>query len=568
LPLSLSNPLPPPTFTIGALAIAARRANAIGAVRLTLAPERLEIELLHVAGFAEGFAPGAVADAACFQVPYLAVRGLVHKGRMLYLILDPTVIAPYNRFALVRFSEDPVEVLARAYRARAEARWASYLLPAPIGALVALFAPGSVVSGWLGRGSLGLLVTLALWALFRQIVAFRTWGGPISDRHRDAFEAELSSKLGLMPSAAGAAAPLGALSPEGADPEAAPAQLGRAALAIALAAAFVVGGMAFLQRYAAPGEPPPAVPLLMTGVAAAVARVYPAQSPSDAARGLSRPRCACMRADSPLWKDGVPALSLLMFSGESEGATSIAPVPGPRPGSMQYNFDLAVVNNAARPQRDVRVTVTFARRNKKGRRVGAIDRGLFWEGELAAGRAVKWHVKAPGTEMRVDPSVTGMLEKGGIEPASPDAFFALTSARFRAVRIHAAIMLAYLRDPRAEEAARGLGDSGSPDERRTLARLRRAMDPVFACGITVSGGALEACVFNASSQPRSSLELREIPPGLSSDAAATATSGGAAPLPRRFPIEGAIPVHEGVRLRFPLEGEPPEEWAVTSTSDP
>jgi hypothetical protein len=562
LPLPFSSSVPRPTFTIGALAIAAHRANAIGAIRLTLATERLEIELLHVAGFAEGFAPGAVADAACFQVPYLAVRGLVHKSRMLYLTLDPAVIAPYNRFALVRFSEEPVEVLARAYRARAEARWASYLVPAPIGVLVALLAPGSVVSGWLGRGSLGLLVTLALWSLLRQIVAFRTWGGPISDRHRDAFEAELSSKLGLMPPAEGAAAPLAAPTPAGSDPEAAPARLGRAALAIALAAACVVGGMAFLQRYAAPGDPPPAVPLLTTGMAAAVARVHPAQSPSDAFRGLPRPRCACMRADSPLWKDGVPALSLLMFTGESEGATSIDPVPGSRPGSMQYNFELAVVNNEARPQRDVRVTVTFARRNKKGRRVGVVDRGLFWEGELAPGRAVKWHVKAPGTEIRVDPSVTGTLEKGGIEPASPDAFFALTSARFRAVRIHAAIMLAYLRDPRAEEAARGLGESGSPDDRPTLARIRRALEPVFACGITVSGGVLEACVFNASSQPKSGLSLREIPPGPSADAAAPSLT------PRRFPIEGVIPVHEGVRLRFPIEGESSEEWAVMGTSEP
>lgn len=560
LPFSIAVPSPPPpTFTIGALAIAARRANAIGAVRLTIAPEGLEIELLHVAGFAEGFAPGAVADAACFQVPYLAVRGLVHQGRMLYLTLDPTVCAPYSRFALVRFSEEPTEVLARAYRARTEARWASYLVPGPLGVLMALLSPASVVSGWLGRGSLGLLVALTLWALLRQIVAFRTWGGPISDRYRDAFEAELVKKLGLMPPPSGIAAPLGAPREERADADMEPSRVGRAAIAIAVAAAGVVFAMAFLSRYAAPTEPPPAVPLLATGIAAA-ARATLAQRALEPAPGSTRSRCACLRADSPLWKDGIPALSLLLFTGDSEGARSVAPAPGDRPGSMKYDFELAVVNNAASPQNDVRVTLTFARRNKRGRRVGAVDRGLFWEGALAPGRAVKWHVKAPGSEMRVEPSVTGTLEQRRLEPASPEAFFALTSTRFRAVRIHAATMLAYLRDPRTEEAAQALGEGGSPDERRTLEQIRRAAAPVFACEVTMANGALEACVFNASSQPKSGLELREIPRAPAPDAQTPA------PLPRRFPIEGVLPVHEGARLRFPIEGDAPEDWAVVNAS--
>jgi hypothetical protein len=554
------SPAPSPTFTIGALAIAARRANAIGAVRLTVAAERLEIELLRVAGFAEGFAPGAIASTVCLTVPYLAVRGLLHRGRMLYLTLDPALSSPYNRFALVRFSTDPAHVLARAYRERVEARWVSYLVPGPLGALSALLTPASMVSGWLGRASLGLLVALALWVLLREIVAFRTWGGPISDHYRDAFEAELSRKLGLLPPAAAAPLPLDPAPAEAPEPALAPMRIGRSATAVAAAVIGVVATMAFLQRVLAPEEPPMAVPRLATGIAAMALRVRVDPSAFDAARRVEGSRCACMRADSPLWKGGVPALSILTFHGENEAATAIAPTAW-RGGRMRYNFDLAVVNNGGRPERDVRVTLTFARRHKDGRRVGAVDRGLFWEGALAPGRAVKWHVSAPGTEMRIDTSVPHGLEQSGLEPASPDAFFELTRARFRAVRIHAAIMLAYLRDPRTDKALSALGDMSSEEERLTFARILRASAPIVACEVTGVGRTLEACIFNGSSQPQGGLELREVAP-------AADPAGAPAPALRRFRIEGVVPVHEGVRLHFPIEGELPEEWAVMNASDP
>ena len=551
MPLPFASVDPPsPIFTIGALAIAARRANAIGAVRLTAHASELEIELIRVAGFAEGFAPGAVASAVCFKVPYLAVRGLVQKGRMLYLTLDPVVAVPYNRFALVRFSDDPAEVLARAYRARAEARWASYLLPGPLGLLTALLSPSSLVSGWLGRASLGLLIALALFAGLREIVAFRTWGGPISDHYRDMLEAELSRKLGLLPPAPAPAPDAGIERerewergrPAEGEPSP-PARIGRIAIAVGLVAAGVVGAMAFLQRYAAPHEPPPAVPLLATGLAAVVQRVRLDPSVVEAPRARALPRCSCDRADSPLWKDGVPTLSILMWSGENEADTTVAAKEG-RGGAMKYNFDLAVVNNAERPQQDVTLTLTFARRNKKGNRVAAVDRGLFWGGALAPGRAVKWHVSAPGTEMRVDASVTGTLDEAHLEPASPDAFFELTKARFRPVRVHAATMLAYLRDPRADDAVRALGEGGTPDEKRTLDRIRHAAAPVFACRIAVAEGTRSACVFNGASRPKSGLLLN-----------------GA-------PVPSAIPVHDGVEVSMPVEGPVAEEWVITEAPNP
>ncbi len=293
------------------------------------------------------------------------------------------------------------------------------------------------------------------------------------------------------------------------------------------AAAGVVGVMAFLQRYAAPQAPPPAVDLLASGLGHAARSVRP-----DVHEVPEPERCVCARADSPLWKDGVPTLSVLTFHGDDEASGPLLPTLD-RAERPQFDFDLAVVNDGARPLRDVRLTLSFARRSPAGRRVGAVDRGLFWGGVLAPGAAVKWRVSAPGSEMLVDASVTGTLEKARSQPAPADAFFRLLSSRFRAVRVHGALMLAYLRDPRADEAVRALGSQSAADE-ALLGRIRRAAAPVIACDVRRAAGKVEACVFNASSRPRGGLILRDVVP------AGTPARGA--------PVEVPVPVHEGRRV--------------------
>ena len=557
----------PRYFEVGALALAAPRANAVGAVRLTLAPAALEIELLRVVGFSRGFASGGVASPVRFTVPYVAVRGLVRRGRMLYLALDPGLVAPYNRFALARFTEDPAQALTRAYLARATARWVSYLVPLPLGALVCLLAPSSLVSGSLGRASLGVLIALAAWGVLREIVAWQSWGGPLSDRSRDALELAMAERLGLLPEVPAALDetpfPLGAARSltrvrVAKDPPA-PALPARSIFAVVAAAAFAVCVMAISKRVGAPAAIPPPVETLRAGLAEAARRsldgVAPA-APEEAgelaptvAKAASRPRCICDRAASPLWKEGIPALQILTFASDDDLGSGVV-AKEERPGSPRFELDVAAVNDGARPLRDVRVTLTFARRNKAGRRVGAVDRGLFWGGLLAPGHAVKWHVRAPGSEMRIDASVTGTLDDAGLEPAPAVAFAELTRSRYRAVRAHGALMLAYLHDPRGREAALAL-DGRTPEDRLLLARIARAASPVIACDAKVEDDRLGICVFNGASQPRSQLELRALPAGSP-----------------RFPIEGTIAVHEGARLDVPFEGALPEEWSVTAPGDP
>jgi hypothetical protein len=559
----------PRFFSVGALALAAPRANAVGAVRLTLAPEVLEVELLRVVGFSRGFAAGGVAEPVRFTVPYVAVRGLVRRGRMLYLALDPGVIAPYNRFALARFTADPAEALTRAYLARALARWVSYLVPLPFGALVGLLAPGSLVSGALGRASLAALLALAAWFALREIVAWQSWGGPLSDRSRDALEQAMAERLGLFSEPEPEPAtldetpfPLGAarsltrvrVAP---DPPA-PALSSRSIFTVAFAAIFAVVVMALAKRLGDPAAIPPRVETLQAGLAAASRRAHDAVAPEPAEPGEEPraapagaavgPRCFCQRAMSPLWAEGIPALQILTFAGEDDLGSGAVPRED-RPGSPRYDLDVAAVNDGAQPIRDVRVTVTFARRNKAGRRVGAVDRGLFWSGLLAPGHAVKWHVRAPGSEMKIDASVTGTLEDAGLDPAPAVAFAELTRSRWRAVRAHGALMLAYLHDPRGREAALAL-DGRTPEDRLFLARIARAAAPVIACDAKIEGDRLGVCVFNGASTPREGLELRGLP--------------AAAP---RFPIAGKLGVHEGGRLDVPFAGPSPEEWAVAGPGD-
>jgi hypothetical protein len=572
-----------PSFTVGALALAGPRANAVGAVRIDLAPDALELSLTRVAAFAQGFAPASIATPTRIRVPYTAVRGLVQQGGLLYLSFDPAVVTPYNRFALAGFTDDPTEALAAAFRTRLRARWASFALPFPVGALAAALVPEALARGALGRASVGAIVSLGVFAALRELVAWSTWGGPISDRLRDRFEAELSRQLALVatpvvrppPLVLRARLPLrrrapplpagapGARSPHAPSPSVAasaappapeapaaregPPRIAPWPLAAALlAACLVVGVMGFVGRFADGRPAPPAIERAQRGLAAAARNVH-AAPPPDA---VEAERCVCTRADSPLWKDGVPRLAVLTFHGEDEASAPL--VASAESGKPRFDFDLAVVNDGVRPLRDVRITLTFARRTAAGRRVGAVDRGLFWEGALAPGAAVKWRVTAPGTEVTTDVSETGTLETAPVVPAPADAFQRLLGSKFRAVRVHAATMLAYLRDPRADAAARTLQATG-PAEATTVARIARAAAPLFACDVRREEGAVSACLFNASTKARDGLALREVREGAAAAAA--------------VPIDVRLPVHEGRRVGVTLPDDGGGEIEIVDAAE-
>jgi hypothetical protein len=304
-----------------------------------------------------------------------------------------------------------------------------------------------------------------------------------------------------------------------------------------------VAALAFVRRYGTTTAPA----ALETEDTVTASRSEPPPKPPPAPLPPRPERCICSRADSPLWRDGVPVLSVLTTTGP-EGTLAPPTAKLDARDRPVFEYDLAVVNNGAKAIDETRIVLTYARRDAKDRRVGVTDRGLYWGLPLGPGKAVKWITEGPGTEVRIDKSEPGTLEERGIEPAPADAFFALTRAKHRVVRLHAATMLAYLHDPRADEAIAAIGAPAAV-EAWTVRRIRAAAKPLIACDVKAADGRLSACVFNSSTKPRTGIFLREI-------------QDDEAKPPRAWPVQAEVPVHDGVRLAWPIEGEPPGDLVL------
>lgn len=611
------------SFTIGAIAASSRDANSVGAVRITLLPKRLEIELLKAGAYSDGYLPGGLTRFVRVSAPYTAVRGFVRRGQGVLLSFDSRVVTPHNRFYLTHFSDAPLEALAAAYKRRRVAVFFSWLIPLPIAAWASFAVPPHLVAGPLGRIAFGVVTLLALGAAGRGLVLWATRGGPLSERLRETLSQRLSQRLGFDPALFHETDPfdvperdvlvragLGELAAP--LPEIAAERLVQtnAASAPPVASGFP-GASAPVKPLSFPA-PPPVAPVLPAPAATSVAPTAPTLAPPSSVRapavrsvatsrspalvrtgliaaamivltcaagifslrlirqvqpeikppvqaraGLedvpvpsdeaieapTLPTCHCERADSPLWRGGVPLLSVVPIAKDSNkegGSSSIAPQLGKR-GRGRYNFDLAIVNNAKVPLSDLRVVVTFARRNARNERVGATDRGLFWGGELAPGHSVKWSVKGPGTELKIDVEERRTL--GEIGPAPADAFAKLLRSDKLPLRLHAATMLAYLNDPRGVEFARGLTDLGPVDE-LIRTRILRTAEPLTVCQIKSEQAALSVCAYNGSDEKLWGLSVVEV-------------DGD-----RRITIPEPIPKKLGLVVEAPDFGEAPDELSL------
>lgn len=576
------------SFTVAALAVADGPADAVGVVQLACEDDALALTLLRAGPYRRGFVPGTLAESVTVHVPYEAVRGLVRRGRALVLSLDRSLPTPFHRFALARFTDNPAETLAPIHRAHRLASTLAWAVPGPIGALAAALPSADLVGGALGRASLALLVALAAGAGMRIVAAWLAWGGPVSDRHREAFEEAMSARLGLLPAAPVRAVaeprrrghrPATPIPPNALPASRLPLQLPGPTLSgpsssgasppvppridltpteapqvpwvrlvglAGVAALGVVVALLVVRRYGVTAPPPPSA----LDDAVTAPRVGPPPKPSEPAVPPAplEERCFCARADSSLWRDGVPVLSVLTTTGP-DGPLAPPASKLDDDGDPVFSYDVVVVNNGAARIRETRVVLTYARRDEKNRRVGVTDRGLYWGVPLAPGASVKWSTEGPGTEVRIDPSELGTLDERGLDPAPADAFFALTKKKHRVARLHAATMLAYLHDARALEALDAVG-APMASEAATFRRIRAAVAPVIACDVKTADGRIEACLFNGSTKPGQGLTLREI----QDDEAQPA---------RAWPISPEIPVHDGVRRSFSFEGDPPGDLVVT-----
>lgn len=547
------------SFRARAIAAATLDANAFGVVEIACLPHGLELGFVSIAGRSPGYAPRPPVSGKVV-VPWAQVRRAHPDGAALRLEVDRAA-TPFNRLTLVhlttgaRSQRDPFE-------ARRQIRKTAWTI-APIAWIPAVEIVRECVPG-LGFGS---LVAVAL-GTFAAIVA----GGSAIARNvavggadgvdlRDALVAHLAAYGVATRPGAALAAPLEAPLDERSPPFLETLR-GMRATALGVAAFAVVAlatlglGRSLLEaqdardaRREAAAEPPAAAvaPPPTASQLAAPPPVAPSEAPE---------LCGCPRADSPLWASGIPRLSL-----------TVAP-HGRSARAGHVDLDVVAVNNGATALRDVEVAVQLFRRSRteEARLEPHGTRGLFWAGDLGPGEAGKWRVRARADAIAPSTAVPGFLGQDDVAPAPADAFAALLGAHTRTARLHGAMMLAYLRDPRAVGAVAKLASVEHDDEALLLDRIARAAAPVFACATHVEADDralhLRACVANGGAATVSGVRARivasrVVEPSLSA-------TDGAAGLPGAewsFVVPDAIPAGEGIvvvhdePLEAPLDAE-------------
>ena len=119
-------------------------------------------------------------------------------------------------------------------------------------------------------------------------------------------------------------------------------------------------------------------------------------------------------------------------------------------------------------------------------------------------------MEGQGVEFEVHNPVPGNVGPFGDDAAPSNLFAELLTANHRPVRLHAAMMLTFLGDPRARDAVLELREALREDEAPYLNRLIVAQAPVKVCKLQIEAArqAGSACLFNAGTEARKDLGLR------------------------------------------------------------
>jgi hypothetical protein len=255
------------------------------------------------------------------------------------------------------------------------------------------------------------------------------------------------------------------------------------------------------EQPAAVRLPPPALP-------APSASEPPASSPAPSANAAPGPvvdtrgECRCDRSQSLLWADPLPKLSTLVFDRRDI-------MRGRR---HRIELELAAINNSREDMKEIALVLDFfepASPPSSERNLVA-HRAVYYEGPLGPGQAIKWFVEARGTEFEIHNPITGALGPRGEGAAEPNALATLLKANHRPVRLHGAMLLAYVGDARAHQAAMALAEAQREDEASYLARLLAATAELRVCELGWLGGGhrrVGACVFNAGGEARGDVGL-------------------------------------------------------------
>lgn len=501
---------------VRAVAAPSPESNAIGPVELECTNQGLHITYLGVGAFKAGFAPAALTTGTHVLVPWPAVTEVRLQRDHVFVGIEPR-LTPHCRLALVHFSDgqqaDPRERQRRQRWFRLIGCAASVLA----GLLVALQLPrwfvgmGGVAGAAWGLVS-GLLTFLGYFAAERLWFPEPRSASDVQREFIDMVRLFKPVSVGAMSGAPATPAPL--------DWNQVIAQLPRSTLAVAITLtatgiAFVLTAARFasddrrsnvqVRAASSPAELAPALATPEPAREAETSTVSPRQAPvvpdvEAAPVPTVEPRgtCECKRADSILWSEGFPRISTLLISSANRAHNE----------HSHLELELAVVNNSNESLPEVNLMVQFF--EDEGKRPMR-ERPLHYEGPLRPGQAVKWHVEARGTSFLVHNPIREILgAPGAYAPAGE--FAELLKANHRPVRLHGAMMLAFLGDARAKGGAVKLQEALRESEQPYLERVLLTQNDVITCDWRASTEGLtrevSACAFNQSSAPQKQLAAR------------------------------------------------------------
>jgi hypothetical protein len=516
---------------VRAVAVASERSNAIGTVELECTPHGLMLVHLGVGSFSEDYAPGALTTGTRVLVPWAAVERAEIEADRLFLAFDPA-LSPHHRLMLANFSTGTSVDPRSLRRKRSIAR-----LAAGSGALIVALAGAEAAGRLLGTGpaiATGVALGGALAVLLVGLFADRllAQAGLPEEGVREAFEREMDVYLPALERSEAPAPPkkLRALTLaelQGLLPRttfAIVVTLTASGLAFVLVAHWALSGQPERRTLAAGyGEPRRRVAPVAEEAAEAPqpkpaakraapppVKPAPAAPPAAGALALGDP-CRCERADSLLWADPPPRLSILLLKQRVRAGRGAIEHESVR--KRYTDVDVAVVNNGASELDQITLEVLFFTRDAAtGRRTQVDNRPLFYQGPLLGGQAIKWSTDAEGTEVEIQGPALGSLGAEGESAAPSDRFAELLTAHHRPVRLHAAMMLAYLGDPRAREGLLKLREALREDEAPYLDRLLQATSDLRVCRLDVkqdaSGANVSGCLFNTTREPKKELGVK------------------------------------------------------------
>ncbi len=521
---------------VRAIAVATERSNAVGTVELECTPHGLVIVHLGVGAFNAGYAPAAVTTGTRVTVPWASVIAARVEGEQLFLEID-SGITPHNRLSLINFSTGDVTHHRETHRQRLLVRIAA-ASAAIVASLVTLLTVPRAAPRAGAVAAIGLAVLAAAVMLVVGVVADR-WvalGGNDAEGTRDGFAMELTRYLpGVTRLKTGAGPPLSPL-------PSFQSMLPRTTTAIVITLTATVLGAVLTAKWmlsggeterqaiavgppprsevaaeATPSDPAPIGPLSQAAPVAAPAAASPANiaaSPASSATAAAPVRaasalsagsaCQCIRSDSALWKAPIPALSMLVLSKKTRR----------RGTRMRTEIDIAAVNNGDQEITELNVGLEFFNVDPppSSKRTTTSFRAVYFKGPLEPGQAIKWSVEARGTDYEIENPIERTIGPTGDGAAPTNQLAELLEANHRPVRLHGALMLAFLGDPRAREATLRLRDALRQDEAPYLDRLLRALGPLRVCDLEVRGAAasrtFKACVHNTTKEKREKLGLR------------------------------------------------------------